>query len=140
MPFNIMSADVVVFIKNHGFCDPAWWLVFVTAITGGAIAWIGWKQLKIANRSIDKLVRLQPGSVSLQGSSTTQTSATATLSVHYSALSIRTRYEDNVFEVKDVLNVIHDSLMERAGKIDKNKLEQLVEAAIKLIDETDKKE
>ena len=137
MPLNIMSFDVVVFIKDNTrwFCDPAWWLVFVTTIVGGAAVWVAWKQLKKLDISVgkakDSVDKLEV---------TIHSAATGHLSIHYSALSIRTRYRDEQYNAKDVLDVIHDSLIERAGKIDKKKLEQLVEAAANLVDEIDKKE
>ena len=110
----------------------------VTAIGTILLIWIAWSQLQILIAQLKALI----GSVSdVKGSVIElKTAMTANLSIHYSATSIRSRFSGEGFNVKDVLDVIHDSLIQRTEKIDKKALEQLVDAAVKLVEEIDKKE
>lgn len=140
-----MPVDLMGDAATEWYFNPAWWQVIASVIIGGLTVYIAWRKLGKLDSSVakvDESIKKIDKTIQLEGGVYTITGGKAKMSIHYTAESIRKRYDDEKMDVKEIIGVMHDSLIDRADKIDKKTLKPLVDATTEIVakidDEQDK--
>lgn len=132
-----MPIDLMANTTTKWYINPAWWQVAVTFLSFLVTVLVAWNRLDNLNDSVKEVNKSVKKIIQVEGGVYTTTGSNAKMSVGYTAKSIKTRYEDEKNNVEDILDIIHDSLIERVDKIDKETMRSLVNAAVDIVDKID---
>jgi len=132
MPVELMGGAA-----TKWYSDPAWWQVITSVIIGVLTICIAWLKLEKLDTSINGVDKSINKFIEVEGGVYGVTGAKAKMSVHYTAESIQKRYKNKDIDVKGIIDVIHDSLIDRLDEIDKETLKPLVDVTTEIVTKID---